>query len=67
MSQVKTIVTSVSGVGFQPQPINVAKVAWKQLNWKTIEKAVFKLHSSHISSQSKWQREVGEETSKTPK
>ncbi|MCL1469655.1 hypothetical protein LAY57_03090 [Argonema antarcticum A004/B2] len=41
MPQVKTIVTSVSGVGFQQSPINVAKVAWKQLNWKKIEKAIY--------------------------
>ncbi len=43
MPQVKTIAEEVRGVGFQPKPTNSAKVAWKQLNWKRIEKVVFKL------------------------
>jgi len=45
MSKVETIDTMERG--FHPKPINVAKVAWKSLNWKTIEKAVFKLQK-HI-------------------
>ena len=45
MSQVKTIDTMERG--FHPKPVNVAKVAWKSLNWKKIEKAVFKLQK-HI-------------------
>ena len=45
MTQVKTIDTMDRS--FHPKPINVAKVAWKSLNWKKIEKAVFKLQK-HI-------------------
>lgn len=44
-SQVKTIESMAKG--FQPKPINGSKVTWKQLNWKKIEKAVFKLQK-HI-------------------
>ena len=45
MSEVKTI--DEMDRGFQPRPINLSKVAWKQLNWKKIEKVVFKLQK-HI-------------------
>ena len=47
MSQVKTIDTMDRG--FHPKPINVAKVAWKSLNWKKIVKqSRLKCESSRI-------------------
>ena len=39
-------------------------VEWNEINWRKVEKSVFKLHSSNLSSRNQWQHPQVTQTTK---